>query len=260
MAHIELDGIELASTHQSLNARDLEKINQLDCPVITHNFFPPNDDKFVINLASLDDEIRAKSLDYVLNAIRFATEIGAEIYTFHPGFRQEVVEPNQDGRNFDFSFGSKRSSWKAAFDTMLGSLDKVATEASKQGVNVLMETGGSVTSPEASLMETPEEFSQLKQFFGQSIGINFNLAHSFLAGLHHKFDVRELIDDLLPLISVVELSHNDQKIDQHLPLPPDSYIYAFLPKLVDKILVLEFRNCEVQDIVMSRKNVLDRLA
>ena len=57
---------------------------------IVHNYFPPPKDPFVLNLASLDDNIYMKTLGHIKNSIRLAAELRSKYYSFHAGF---LVDP-----------------------------------------------------------------------------------------------------------------------------------------------------------------------
>mgnify|MGYP006223427539 CR=1 FL=1 len=52
-------------------------------------------------------------------------------------------------------------------------------------------------------------------------------------------------------IVLVEVSHNNGKIDQHLPLKADSYVFDYLPLLPNVPHILEFRNATVDQIKHS---------
>jgi len=51
-----------------------------------HNYFPPPTDHFVLNLASLNDDIYTKTLKHLKKAIDLSKELGAKRFGFHAGF------------------------------------------------------------------------------------------------------------------------------------------------------------------------------
>jgi len=51
-----------------------------------HNYFPPPKEPFVLNLASLDDEIFQMSFDHLQEAISLSHRLGADKFAFHAGF------------------------------------------------------------------------------------------------------------------------------------------------------------------------------
>ena len=53
---------------------------------LVHNYFPPPQEPFVLNLASPNPEIYQKSLQHCYNAIALAKKLGAKQLGFHAGF------------------------------------------------------------------------------------------------------------------------------------------------------------------------------
>jgi len=51
-----------------------------------HNYFPPPKEHFVLNLASLNDEIYNKSFEHLEQAIELSKKLGAQKFGFHAGF------------------------------------------------------------------------------------------------------------------------------------------------------------------------------
>lgn len=57
-----------------------------DLNYICHNYFPPPKEHFVLNLASLDDEVYDKTFEHLNNAIELSKKLGAKKFGFHAGF------------------------------------------------------------------------------------------------------------------------------------------------------------------------------
>lgn len=254
LASLGLDGIELGSTHSVVQRIDLgKKIRSIwTGPIITHNYFPAAEGGLVINLASADESIRKASIAHAKYCLRVAAEIGAPIYTVHPGFVNEVLGPSLEGaEHYDFRFMASESPRLPAFERMLSSLDALVIEAQQVGVTLAIETEGSITNPAAAVIETPEDFNRLFLNFGKSIKLNFNLAHTIFASKLHNFDVRDFIASYRKYFVVCELSHNDGKADQHRVIEDGSWVLDWLNFLPSEVpLVLEFRDTN-PDLVRS---------
>ncbi len=54
--------------------------------LLIHNYFPPSKEEFVLNLASLDDNIYNRSIEHLRRAILLSKKIGAVKFSFHAGF------------------------------------------------------------------------------------------------------------------------------------------------------------------------------
>ena len=52
-----------------------------------HNYFPPPEKSFVLNLASSDNEVSKKSINHVIRAIDLSHSLGIKEYSIHAGFR-----------------------------------------------------------------------------------------------------------------------------------------------------------------------------
>jgi sugar phosphate isomerase/epimerase len=65
---------------------------------LVHNYFPPPADTFVLNLASPNPELARRSLQFVLDSLALAAEIGSPLYSVHAGFVTDPV--GFDGASF----------------------------------------------------------------------------------------------------------------------------------------------------------------
>ena len=57
---------------------------------ICHNYFPPPKCSFVLNLASLDNEIYEKTLNHLVHAIELSKRLDAKKFGFHAGFLVDI--------------------------------------------------------------------------------------------------------------------------------------------------------------------------
>ena len=53
---------------------------------LVHNYFPPPEDHFMLNLASLDNDLYNSSIKHYKNAITLCKRIGSLKYGIHAGF------------------------------------------------------------------------------------------------------------------------------------------------------------------------------
>lgn len=255
---LALDGIELGSTHHwqpdmAERVLDVTGRDERSATLFTHNYFPPAEHDFVVNIAAADETIRTASVAHAKRCLAMARTIGAEVYTVHPGFLAEDADPAEtpDGGAFDFEFRGRRSPHPQAFARMIDSLREIITEAERLGVALAVETEGSIAKRDVLLLEQPEEFDALFEAIPHGLWMNFNLAHTALAARVHGFSVAEFIARFAPRFKAVELSHNDGSGDQHRPLEPDSWVLEWIPALPDVPLILEFREATRADIERS---------
>lgn len=253
LADLGFSGIEIGSTHKErqLSRSEVEYLRRFR--IVTHNFFPSHSDQnFVINIASMRSEQLRESICHVKKCIGVAADLGAEVYTVHPGFVSTVSPSNGYKLNYDFDVCDSWVARQDAMDVMLRSLDVLGSYAHDLGVELAIESEGSVTKPGLCLMETPEDYAWLFEHISCPLKINFNLAHSYFASRHYGFSYEDFVKQLINSIVLVEVSHNDGSGDQHLPLVPDSLILELCHLMPDVPHILEFRRCNKKDLKESK--------
>lgn len=249
---LDIDGIELGSTH--IYRSDLLNIieKKWEKYTVTHNFFPPSENPdFVMNIASVDSDVRNQSINHAKYCIEFASEIGASTYTIHPGFMASPDVHNKNKLTYDFNFMGDLVNLKTAFSNMIDSLAQLIDVSLEMKIKLAIETEGSLTKPGVLLMETIEEYDNLFSIFPENIYLNLNLAHTRFASIEHKYKMNDFIKHYYNKIILVEVSHNDGKIDQHQSLNDDSYVFDYLPLLPDVPFILEFRESSLEKIKHS---------
>ena len=97
-SHIELSG----GTNLYPNWKDelIQLKGRYGLTYRCHNYFPPPQKHFVLNLSASDDEVRERSISHVLEAISLSQELGAKEYGVHAGFRFQP-DYKKLGQQFD---------------------------------------------------------------------------------------------------------------------------------------------------------------
>ncbi len=73
---------------------------ELDLNYLLHNYFPPPKEPFVLNLASLDDEVHTMTLNHIKKAVDWSVKLAAEKFAFHAGFLLNIPL-SQIGKKID---------------------------------------------------------------------------------------------------------------------------------------------------------------
>ena len=82
--NIELSG---GSEYNKTIEKDLKELQaKYNLNFLLHNYFPPPQLHFVLNLASTDKNVQQKSTSFILNAVQLSEELNAKKYGFHGGF------------------------------------------------------------------------------------------------------------------------------------------------------------------------------
>lgn len=252
---LAIDGIEIGSTHIYDNKKNYKKIIEKikGKKFFLHNFFPPIKNKnFVINISSKNKIIRNKSIDIIINNIDFSNDVGAELYTFHPGFLS-LPSPKIDikNSNYDFKFSDNKSKYTDAFEHMIKSLKKITSYAKTKKTRIAIETEGSVKKKDFLLMQKPSEFKKLFKMIPNNLHINLNIAHTLLASKVYGFSFLKLLKIIKKKVVAVELSCNDGLNDQHLPITSKSNNLKYVKYFKNTPIILEFRNTSLETVKNS---------
>ena len=249
-----ITNIELGSTHR-YEPDIFDQLSTLPCRFLVHNYFPIPENHFIVNIASRDNVIRNRSVQHVITAIDFCADIGAELYTFHPGFLTDPLGASTSHTDFDFQFSDKwlkNANYQKAYNLMLKGIDVIAVHAAQRKVRIAIETEGSVQKSGHLLMQTPQEFLLLfKHFSPQEIGVSLNIGHLNLAANVFDFRVKDFVDTVAPALVSIEMSHNYGRNDDHLPLQEGAWYW---PLILDKRFssapkILEVRETSLTDLV-----------
>ena len=249
----KISSIEIGSNH--LCEDDYSYISDFNMNFLIHNYFPVPKNSLVINIASLNAEIRKKSINQIKRSIKFCSDIGASLYTFHAGFISDPLGANKSKSNYDFQWDESQilnSKYEKATDLMYNSLDKIINYASSLKIPICVETQGSFGKKEHLLFQKPEEFDQFMDRYEPSdIGLNLNIGHLYLSANAFNYNWKDLVDSISRYVLAMELSHNDGFEDQHLPLISEGWYWDLINDLRFKNIykILEFRNTSIKDII-----------
>ena len=247
--------IELGSTH-SWETGLVERLVGFDATYLVHNYFPPPVEPFIVNLGSLRDDVRIQSLEHAYDCVRFAKELGADMYTVHPGFVGEPVSPGRDDAlTFDFEFLSPTPTARlkeAVFTRFLESVALISEVAGEGGILLAVESEGSVGKHDRLILQTQEEMSRFFAARQEShVGINMNLGHLNLAATAFGFEPLALLDQFSHRIVAFELSHNDGLVDEHRPPRRGTWYEQVLldPRFGGLPVVIECRATPISEVL-----------
>ena len=237
-----ISAVEIGSNH--CYEPDYSYVSDYSFEYLVHNYFPVPKESFVVNIASLDENIHQRSIKHIKDSIDFCSKINARLYTFHPGFLTDPKGSNPSNQNYDFQWESvrlKTTSYEAAWERMTDAISEIAPYACNR----------KVPKKNHLMMQQPKEYERFLNFFpSDAIGINLNIGHLILAANAFEFSYQTFVDIVADYVVAMELSHNDGVEDQHLPLKPDGWYW---PLILDKRFsevnkILEFRNTNMLKI------------
>jgi sugar phosphate isomerase/epimerase len=261
---LKIKNIELGSNHASsnLNKLKLSKVNNY----IVHNYFPPQEKDFILNIASDSSKVRKKSIRFIQNTINWCQKKGIKYYTIHPGFFAEAISQlGHSGKNRNFDLKFLTSSPKNRKQTLEETI-KVITDLyrlSNDKVQLLIENQGSQTSKNVTIFDSIEELQLLKKAVGERLKFNFNLAHATLSGTDlNESKVFQYVFKNSPFFEVSEIKGI---YDSHLPLRPDNgrilqLIKNYKDLFKKRNVILEYRNVHGSKLLKSFNFINEMLA
>ena len=246
--------VELGSIHcweSDLTSR----LKRFNMDYIVHNYFPPPEEKFVVNIASRNRDIRKCSIEHAKSSISFCAEIGARMYTCHPGFITDPDGESTRSENYDFRFQAQsgnNSDYEESFKLFLDGTKTLSEHARTEGVTLAVESQGSRQQYGHLLLQRPGEFTLFfKHFNKEDVGLNVNLGHLNLASRVYEFVPSEFISQFSHNIVALEISHNDGYKDDHAALKSDGWYWPVITddRLSGVCKIFEGRNIPVDTAV-----------
>lgn len=234
--------IELGSGHEYfpriLNNLILENKN---CYLV-HNYFPPERDGLILNIASGDEQIRRRSIDFIKRTTTFCSKFGIELYSFHIGLLSDPQKANSKG----FVFGDKNVlSPNKAFSLTVDSLKEICDYVGKKGVKIAVENNP-CSREKGRFLQFCEagEFKKLFQKVGyNNLGLLVDIGHLKISAKTRGFDRLEFIHQLKSRIFGLHVHDNNGTEDEHKLPDESSWIFDLLKK--------EFRSTEVPIVLES---------
>ena len=200
-----------------------------------HNYFPPPEKPFIINLASNEDDIRKLSLNHVFKAIKCCEKLRAKSYSFHAGFLCDF-DISEIGKKI-----KKRPLYekKRSTDLFLECLNQISKFARDHGVNIMVENN--VISKKnllefdknPFLMCDPQETFEIMKNSPENIKLLVDVAHLKVSSNSLNFKSKDFFLKCNDYISGYHLSDNDGYADTNQKIDEKSWFWEYLKKNLD---------------------------
>ncbi len=235
----------------------LELKNKYDLNYICHNYFPPPKEHFVLNLASLDDNIYNKTMEHLKSAIKLSKKLGAKRFAFHAGFFIDI-KVSEIGKKItkESLFDKKKS-----IQRFCNGFNELKTLASDVELyienNVFSSTNAKTYNNDNFFMLTnTNECDKLKE------KIDFNLlldiAHLKVSSNTLDLNFEDELNKMMSVSDYVHISDNDALHDLNYRLETNSDLVKLLKKqdLKNKNFTLEIYD-EMENIKRTYKILED---
>lgn len=249
---IELSG---GVRYYSQYLRDLLELKeQYDIKYLIHNYFPPPKEDFVLNLASLDKDIRNKSINLSVKAIQDAAVLGSSHYSVHAGFYFDP-EIEELGKKIKFRKLYNLDKSKKAFKESIETLKRAAF---KHSIKLYIENNVVNVDSYKSLQQS---IPSMLLCYDDVVGLQSDIGkYNFLLDIGHlkvtmhtlgmdfESECRRLID----MSDYLHISDNNELWDEHKCFFQGSSLFQMLRgyDLSAKIIVLEMHD-SIENIQIS---------
>ena len=230
-----LNEIELSGGLFSQNSLSDLKALAGQCKLQVHNYFPPPEVPFVLNLASNQPDVIDKSIQHVMTSMEWSVELGRPVYSFHAGF---LVDPqvNELGNKIA---KSKLMDREDALHRFIERVNNLSERALELGVsllienNVLMKDNLLHFGSNPFLMTDSSECEYVMKNTPDNVNMLLDVAHLKVSAQSLQYDPVELIQKCDDWIQAYHLSDNDGTKDSNQVIRKDSWFWSHLKRGLD---------------------------
>ena len=228
LRHIELSG---GTQYYAGYENDLIHLREkYSLQYLLHNYFPPPQNDFVINLASLDNDIYQRSLDHLKRAIELSQKLNLPKFGFHAGFFIDIAIKDIGKKIATENISNKDQS----IERFCEGFNKLRSEAGDMELyienNVYSATNFATFGNNSPLMLLClEDFKELQ---GQiDFKLLLDVGHLFVSTHSLDLNFKTELKILTANSDYLHLSDNDGKHDLNMDINPNQKIYQQLRHL-----------------------------
>jgi sugar phosphate isomerase/epimerase len=228
--YIELSG----GSNYFQNWKDelLELGSEFELVYRLHNYFPPPEQHFVLNLATTDPIQLERSREMIANCINLSTDFGSTTYGFHAGFFvdakvEELGSQIKSAKSFDRNFAMQQ------FLSEYAALRKMGID---RGVSLFIENNvisgrnlNSFGGKNLLMLCDSDEFDAINSI--SQINLLLDIAHLKVSSATLGRSFIGEAERLWQQSSYVHLSDNDGTKDSNDPIVKGSHMYELIKEL-----------------------------
>ena len=193
-----------------------------------HNYFPPPENPFVINLATQNEKILNLTEKHIFNAIDFAEYLNLKEYSFHAGF---LVDPKPE----DLGKTTKAKNFidrEQGLKTFIKRIEKISNYANKKKINLLIEnnvmkkTSFDYLQRNVALMAQPEEIQSIMNKTPNNVNLLLDVAHLKVSSNVLNFNLNHALDIIDPWVRAYHFSDNNGYDDSNDLIKEDSWFIS----------------------------------
>ena len=229
-----------------------------DVNFLLHNYFPPSRNPFVLNLASLNDEIYNRSIQHYKHSIDLSKILGAKKYGIHAGF---LIDPglSELGEKITKNSLYNRVDSINRFCDAYRFLDNYSDEIDIYiENNVLSFHNNKIFEANPFLFTDFESYEELSKHI--DFKILFDIAHLKVSCNSLSLSFEEQFLKFAKLSDYIHVSDNNGIIDSNGSISENSEVFKLLSKIniKHKTVTLEIYE-DLDNIIESYNLISDKL-
>ncbi len=214
-----------------------------------HNYFPPPKNSFVLNLASIDEEISLKSINLIKTAIEWSSQLESKMYGFHAGF---LIDPNpiELGQKIKNRHINDR---KVGMSLFIERVSHLAEYAKSNGVellienNVLSKNNHEEFKTNPLLMVDTNECLEIMKHTPKNVNLLLDTAHLKVSSNSLGFNPYETLLECSKWIKAYHFSDNNGLADSNEAIKKSSWFVNSFSTLLDSY-TLEVYDISINEI------------
>lgn len=244
-----VDAIELSSGEfvEDVESKCFDLINT--SKLMLHNYFPPPKEPFVLNLASSDEGIAQKTLDFYISGIELSGAINSKYFGIHAGFLSDF-EVGEIGKKINYGNSVNRSE---GLELLISRVGKLSNVAKRLDVTLLIENNVlsidnlGEKNQHIMLLAEPREVNFFFNSINSNVKLLLDVGHLKVSSNTLKFDLLEAFYSLDPWVGGYHLSDNFGLYDDHMIFDDSVWFMSHLNKSVD-FATIEVGGCSLEQI------------
>jgi sugar phosphate isomerase/epimerase len=225
-----INAFELSGGIYTDNLESKLKILSSEFEFTVHNYFPPPQKPFVLNLASLNENIYQESLNHIKKSIKLASLINSPFYSFHAGF---LIDPKVKELGKTIKSNNLYDRDKC-LERFIYSIKLLSKYASRYQIKLLVEnnviTKSNLTKFESNplLMTDIKSTREIIKNFDDNLFFLVDVAHLKVSANTLNFDACEYLEVFKNKIGGYHLSDNNGLVDSNKEISDSSWFWPYL--------------------------------
>ncbi len=223
---------------------------------LVHNYFPPPDEAFVLNLGADDPDILERSKAHCRGAIDLSVQLGASFYSVHSGFAMNM-RPNQLGKPDEQGriLAQTAPAYETAYARFVESVTSLCDYADGKGVDFVIENNVLAPALAAATHGRPllmVEADEICKFFADvahpRLGLLVDTGHAKVSAYTMNFAPEYFLETVSDHIRAFHLSDNDGQADQNLMYDERAWFATYLRHFPETPIVIETYRLDEQQM------------